>query len=149
MAVNLSGSALNFNFYQYSAFNLLGAGNDTVQVFGGPGAYDGVRQANGSTAIQEAVIAPNALYAEAANIGQTLNELDTVAGLTLNDNTTAGPGIETWALQWDQELAADGGEFDLTKNKSLSIQVVPEPSTIALFALGLSLAGLAMRRKAA
>ena len=153
MAVNQSHGSLNLNFYQYSNFRLLGGvGGDTVQIFGSPGAYNFVRQANGATAIQEAVTSPNAMYAEAATVNQTLNELGTVSGLTLNGNTTAGPGDVTWALQWNQELAANGDsgdEFDLTKDKSLSIQTVPEPSTMALIALGAGALGLALRRKKA
>ncbi len=148
-AVNVSGQAVNLNFYQYSNFNLLGASHDTIQILGSPGSFNFVHQANGSTAIQEAVTAPDALYAEAANLGQTLTELGSVTNLVLNDNTTAGPGDVTWALQWNDELAANGGEFDLTKNKSLSIQMIPEPSTMALVALGIGALGLARRRKTA
>lgn len=139
---------MNLNFYQYSNFNLLGgASHDTVQIFGGPGNYNFVRQANGSTGIQEAVTAPSADYAEAADVGQTLNKLNTVSGLTLDGNTTAGPGDETWSLQWSSQLDANGGEFDLTKDKSLSITVIPEPSTMALIAFGAGALGLALRRK--
>lgn len=147
-AKNITGGNLNLNFYQYSSFDLLQAHNDSVQILGGPGAYDFVKQANGATAIQEAVTAPDAMFAEAAPLGQTLNELNTVTNLNLNDVTTAGPGDVTWSLQWDEALAA-GAEFDLTKNKSLSIQVTPEPSTIALLALGGGALGLALRRKKA
>lgn len=149
MAKNISGSAMNFNFYQYSNFRLLGGvGGDSVQIFGSPGAFNSVRQVNGSTAIQEAVASPDAAHAEAATVNQTLNELNTVSGLTLNDTTGAGPGDVTWALQWTQQLA-DGGEFDLTKDKSLSIQTVPEPSIMVLFGLGAGALGLALRRKTA
>ncbi|HTY88895.1 MAG TPA: PEP-CTERM sorting domain-containing protein [Candidatus Acidoferrum sp.] len=148
MAVNLSGSAFDLNFYQYSNFNLLGAANDNVQIFGSLGNYNYVRQWNGATAIQEAVTAPSAFYAEAALVNQTLNEFATTSGLTLNGNLTSGPGNATWALQWTQTLAANGGEFDLTKDKSLSISVVPEPTTTALAVLGgLSLAAWTMRRR--
>lgn len=150
MVVNKSGTAQNLNFFQYSNFNLLGgAGHDTVQIFGGPGAYNSVRQSNGSTAISESVTAPSSLYAEAAPIGQTLNELNNTSDLTLNGTTTAGPGDVTWALQWNQELAANGGEFDLTKGKSLAIGVVPEPSSIALISLGGIAMGWVLRRKQA
>ena len=146
MVINQSSSALNFNLYQYSNFNLLGEANDNVQIFGSPGDYNFVRQWNGATAIQEAIAAPAAFYAEAAPFNQTLGEFST-PGLTLNGNLTAGPGDVTWALQWSSTLAADGGEFDLTKDKSLSIAVVPEPSTVAIVALGAGVLGLALRRK--
>jgi hypothetical protein len=148
MAKNISGGNLNLNFYQYSAFNLLQAGHDTVQILGNPGAYTFVRQANGSTAIQEAVTAPDAMFAEAADLGYTLNRLNTVTNLNLNDVTSAGPGLETWSLQWNEALAS-GQEFDLTKDKSLSIQVTPEPSMIALLGLGGGALGFAFRRKKA
>src|SRR5581483_3755374 len=138
MAINNSSSSMNLNFYQYSHFNLLGASHDTVNIFGGPGAFNYVNQANGGTGIQEAVTSPSANHAEAADASgpsSTLNRLNTVAGLTLNDNTTAGPGDETWALQWGQSIDP-GAEFDITKDKSLQISTVPEPSIIALSTLG-------------
>jgi hypothetical protein len=147
MVINQSSSDLNLNFYQYSHFNLLGAANDYVQIFGSTGDHNYVRQNNGSTAIQEAINAPSAFYAEAAPINQTLAELNSINGLTLNENLTEGPGNVTWALQWISTLAADGGELDLTKDKSLSIQLVPEPSTVAIIAMGAGALGLALRRK--
>lgn len=146
MAQNISGSAFTLNFYQYSAFNLLGEGNDTVQIFGSPGDFLGFRQANGSTAIAEAIASPDAQYAEAAAAGYTLNRLNTVSGLTLNDNLTSGPGIETASLQWGV-LLNPGDEFDLTKDKSISISVTPEPSTLSLLAFGVGAAGFALRRR--
>jgi hypothetical protein len=147
MAINQSGSALDLNFYQYSNFNLLGVANDNVQIFGSPGDYNFVRQWNGSTAIQEAINSPSASAAAAALYNQTLNELNTTPGLNLNGPLAAGSGNVTWALQWSQTLAANGGEFDLTKDKSLSILVVPEPSTVTIIALGVGALGLALRRK--
>lgn len=147
MVINQSGGTLDLNFYQYSNFNLLGAANDNVEIFGSPGNYNFVRQWNGSTAIQEAVNSPSAYAASAALYNQTLTDLNTVAGLNLNGPLTAGPGNVTWALQWSTSLA-DGEEFDLTKDKSLSISVIPEPGTIALTVLGgLCMAGWTVRRR--
>ena len=145
--VNLSGAPLTLNFYEYSDFNLLQSGNNSVQIFGSPGAYSNVQQTSGSTAIQEAIVSPFANYAEAANAGQTLNELNTQSGLVLNDTTSAGPGNVTWAFQWLDLNIAPGGELDIFKDKSLSIQMVPEPSTFAFIALGLGAWGLARRRQ--
>ena len=149
MAVNKnSSSSLDLNFYEYSNFNLLQSGNNSVTVFGAPGAYSYVTQTSGSTALSEAIISPSANYAEAASFNTTLNELNTQAGLVLNGNASAGPGNVTWAFQWDQTIAA-GGQLDIFKDKSLSISMIPEPSTLAFIALGTGLLGLAMRRKLA
>ncbi len=146
-AKNLSGDPLNLNFYEYSYFDLLQSGNNNVTIFGSPGSgYYHVQQSSGSTAIQEAITSPNANYAEAANFNQTLNELNTQSGLMLNNNTSAGPGNVTWAFQWDQTIAA-GDQLDIFKDKTLSIAEVPEPSTVAIIALGAGALGLALRRK--
>jgi hypothetical protein len=147
-AKNLSGSnPLNLNLYEYSNFNLLQSPNNNVTIFGAPvTGYNYVQQTSGSTAITEAITSPNANYAEAANYNQTLNELNTQSGLVFNDNTTAGPGNVTWAFQWDQTIAA-GDQLDIFKDKSLSIAMVPEPSTVAIIALGAGVLGLALRRK--
>jgi hypothetical protein len=137
---------LNLNFYEYSNFNLLQSGLNSVTVFGSPGAYSYVTQTIGSTALTEAIVSPNANYAEAAGYSQTLNELNTTSGLVLNGNATAGPGNVTWAFQWAQNIAA-GGQLDIFKDKSLSISMIPEPSTVAFIALGIGALGLALRRK--
>ena len=145
--VNNTGSDLNFNFYQYSDFNLLGSGaNDIVQIYGNPGNFNYAEQTSGGTAIGEVVVAPNANRGEAAMVGQTLNELNTTPNLQLNNNTLAGPGDVTWALQWDTTIGANQ-EYDISKDKSLSIQIVPEPTTMAFIALGLGVLGLARRRQ--
>jgi len=149
-AVNNTGGNLDFHFYQYSDFNLLGSGaNDSVQLFGNAGGpWNFVQQTAGSSGIGEAIVSPSANHGEAAYAGQTLAELNNgLLPVTLNDNAFAGPGDVTWALQWDRTIAA-GGMFDLTKDKSLFIQVVPEPSTMALIALGFGAWGLARRRQA-
>jgi len=146
-AVNTSGGSIDFHFYQYSDFDLLGDGNNNVQIFGTPGSWNFVEQTAGSSGIGEAIVAPNANHAEAAILGQTLGELTNgVSPVTLNDNPTAA-GYVTWALEWDTTLA-NGDVFDLTKDKSLYIQVVPEPSTMALIAIGLGVLGMAQRRRA-
>ncbi|MBZ5521463.1 MAG: PEP-CTERM sorting domain-containing protein [Acidobacteriia bacterium] len=146
-AVNNTGASLDFHFFQYSDFNLLGDGSsDNVQLFGMPGSWSFVQQTAGSSGIGEAIVMPFANHGEAAYFGTTLAELNGTSGLTLNDNSIAGPGDVTWALQWDATVPV-GGMFDLTKDKSLFIQVVPEPSTVALIALGLGAWGWARRRQ--
>jgi len=146
-AVNTSGGSMDFHFYQYSDFNLLGSGaNDVVQLYGAAGSWNFVQQTAGASGIGEAIVAPSANHGEAALVGTTLAELNGLSPVTLNDSSSAGPGDVTWALQWDSTLA-NGGMFDLTKDKSLFIQVVPEPSGIALVALGLGAWGMARRRR--
>ena len=145
--VNNTGSGLSFNFYQYSDFNLLGSGaNDTVQIFGSPGSFNYAQQTSGGTGIGEVIVAPNANHGEAAYAGQTLAELNGTSNLTLSDNTYAGPGDVTWALQWGDTIGA-GKEYDISKDKNLRIEVIPEPSTVALIILGAGALGLARRRK--
>jgi hypothetical protein len=148
MAVNKNtSSSLTLNLFEYSNFNLLQSGNNSITIFGNPvTGYNFVQQTSGSTAIQEGIVSPNANYAEAANLNQTLNELNNQAGLVLNDTTSAGPGNVTWAFQWNQTIDA-GGQLDIFKDKNLSISMVPEPPTVAIIALGAGALGLALRRK--
>jgi PEP-CTERM motif-containing protein len=149
--VNNSGSSINLSFYQYSNFNLLQNNNNTVSIGGSPGAYTGATQTTGGpggNGIAEVIDAPLANYAEAAQVPQTLNELGTPAYLTLNDNTSASGNV-SWAFQWNATVAANGGTFNITKDKGLSVSLVPEPSTLAFIALGAGALGLALRRKLA
>ena|SRR5579859_3695318 len=146
---NISGADIsNFNFYQYSHFNLLQSGNNSVNIVGSAGSYDAVAQNSGATALEETIDTPFATYAEAALYGQTLNNFNTIAGYNLDGVTSAGPGDVTWAFQWSQDLTA-GGEMDINKDKLLSITPIPEPSTLGLIAVGAAAFGgrLLRRRK--
>jgi len=149
--VNEGGSQINLNFYQYSNFNLLGQPN-TVSISGGPGAYTGATQTTGGaggSGLAEVIDVPYANYAEAALAGVTLSELG-AAPYTLNDNTSTGPGDVSWAFEWNATLAPygqSGDMLDITKDKGLSIQIVPEPSTFAMIVLGAAALGLARRRQ--
>ncbi len=150
--VNEGGSQINLNFYQYSNFNLLGNNNNTVSISGSPGAYTGATQTTGGpggSGLAEVIDVPYANYAEAALAGVTLSELG-AAPYTLNDNPSAGPGDVSWAFQWNATLAPygqSGDMLDITKDKGLSIQIVPEPSTFAMIVLGAAALGLARRRQ--
>jgi hypothetical protein len=147
VATNHTGSSLNLNFYEYSNFNLLQSGNNTVEIMGA-GPYFYVTQTSGSTAIQEGIVSPFADYAEAGYYNSTLNKLNTETNLFLNGNTLASSGNVTWAFQWDQTIDANGGGLEIFKDKSLSIAQVPEPGTTALVVLGgLCLAGRMFRRR--
>jgi hypothetical protein len=145
-ANNNSAKTIGLQLYEYSNFELLGEPNNTVTIFpDGNGGYDFVQQTSGSTAITEGIVSPSANSAEAAGVPQTLNEFATVPAYNLNDNLTAGPGDVSWAFEWSQNVGA-GDELDIFKDKSLSVQNVPEPATMALIALGLGVCGLARRR---
>lgn len=146
--VNNSGATLNgLNFYEYSHFNLLQSYNNSIQIFGNQAnGYGFVTQTSGNTAIQEAITSPNATSAEAALYNQTLNSFASTPGYNLNDNLTAGPGDVTWSFEWSTNLAA-AQELDIFKDKSLSIQPIPEPSTLGLVAVGAGAFGWLLRRR--
>jgi len=138
------------SFYQYSNFNLLGNNNNTISISGSTGAYTGAMQTTGGpggSGIAEVINAPPANYTEVAQVPQTLNELNNPlnSNFNLNDTTTAS-GDVSWAFQWDATIAP-GGELDISKDKGLKVMTVPEPSTLALVALGMGALGLTLRRK--
>jgi len=145
---NVSGADIaNMNFFQYSHFNLLGTGNNSIQMYGDPvNGYGAVQQSSGATAIQEAIALPNANGAEAALAGQTLSRFATIPGYNLNDNLIAGPGDVTWAFEWSQGLNA-GDTLNIIKDKNLQIAMVPEPSTLGLIALGVGAFGSRLLRR--
>ena len=148
---NVSASQITLSFYQYSNFNLLMNNMNGVTISGGPGGYTGALQTTGGpggNGIAEVIDAPLANFAEAALAGQTLSELNSGSYYTLNGSTSAGPGDVTWAFQWNATLDP-GAVFDITKDKGLSITLVPEPSTLAFIAMGISAMGLSLRRKSA
>lgn len=150
MFLNNGASSIDLTFYQYSNFNLLMNNNNTVNISGNPGAYTGATQTTGGpggTGIGEVILGPNANRAEAAVVPVTLNKLNTAAYLNL-DNTNSATGDVSWAFQWNVTLAP-GSQLDLLKDKGLTVQLVPEPSTLALIALGIGALGLTLRRKLA
>jgi hypothetical protein len=137
---NLSGTTNDFHFYQYSDFNLLGSGpGDSVSM-----DNSFVVQWKGDTQIQEAIISPyaNRYEANVTGPGGTLDKLNTVAGLNLNNNGEVLDGDVTWAYQWDfMQL----GDEVIQKDKLLDVMLVPEPSVLAFISLGL--AALVLRRR--
>jgi hypothetical protein len=154
---NVGSTTNSISFFQYSDFNLLGGLNDSVSISGTPyvpgnpvSGYFGAIQETGTggSGLAEVIDAPNAHYAEANTVGgvtSTLYKLNNTANLTLSGNMTAA-GDVTWALQWTATLKP-GETLDITKDKGLSLQIVPEPGTAALAGLGLCVAGWMLRRR--
>jgi hypothetical protein len=140
------------SFFQYSNFNLLQNHNNTVSISGSPGAYTGAFQSTGTpggSGIAEVILAPSANHGETALVPTTLNELNNPANtnyFNLSDNTSAVTGDVSWAFQWDTTLNP-GDEIDMIKDKGLKVTVVPEPTSMALIALGMGALGLARRRQ--
>ena len=149
--VNNTASTFNLSFYQYSNFNLFQNNLNNVSLSDSPGGYTGALQlanSGGGNGIAEVIDAPLANYGEAALVGQTLGELNGPSYYTLNDNASAGPGDVTWAFEWNVDVAP-GTTFNITKDKGLSIQLVPEPSSLAFMAMGIGALGFSLRRKSA
>jgi len=141
---NNSGAPLDFHFFQYSDFEILGTpGNDTA-VFVNANT---VRQFEGPISLNETVASPAPSHREINFFDITRDNLEDGVATTLNDllpnGVPLGPGDMTWAYQWDRTIPASGigRTFIISKDKRLN--VVPEPATFGLLtvAAGLLFAG--------
>jgi hypothetical protein len=142
---NTSTAPLEFHFFQYSDFDLGGlVGGQTVQLGRNlQGLYNEAFQTLGGNTFSETVLSPGANHGEAGLFNTTLVKLNNGVADTLNDNAgPVGPGDATWAFEWDF-LIAPGSSALISKDKY--IQLVPEPSALALISVGL--AGLALRKR--
>ncbi len=137
---NLSGSPLDLHFFQYSDFDLFGTtGGQSVQFYqnSANSQYYKAVQNDGTRTVTETVnstIFPIGHF-EAALFNDTLSSLTDGTPTTLNDVTSAGVGDVSFSYQWDVTLAP-GASFQLSK----LIEIVPEPSSMAILAL----AGISM-----
>lgn len=144
---NTTASSLTFHFYEYSDFDLNGTpSGDTVNIVSSGGQFYKADQSKGAYNLSETVVSPGANHAQAGYYPATLNQLNSNVPLTLNDNTSAGPGDVTWAFEWDLTIAANSSVL-ISKDKHLSLTPVPEPSTTALIGMGICALGLSLRRK--
>jgi len=140
---NNTAADLNFHFFQYSDFRLGNTvGNSTVQIYQDGGFFSKATVLKGGNQLSETIDNPLADHAEAgvtSDFPNTLDELNSGSPITLNDNLSAGPDASadgTWALEWDPTIGA-GDSSDILKDKRLSVAPVPEPTSLALFSLGL------------
>jgi hypothetical protein len=137
---NLSGSPLDLHFFQYSDFDLFGTtGGQSVQFYqnSANSQYYKAVQNDGTRTVTETVnstIFPIGHF-EAALFNDTLSSLTDGTPTTLNDVISAGVGDVSFSYQWDVTLAP-GASFQLSK----LIEIVPEPSSMAILAL----AGISM-----
>ena len=142
---NLSGTALDLHFFQYSDFDLLGTpAGDRVQL--GKDVFlkfNEALQTEGPIVFSETDVTPGADRGEANFFPNTLNSLNDGLATTLNNNAgPVGPGDVTWAFEWDRLLDPNGSLL-ISKNKYIQ---VPEPGTLALVGLGLA-TFLSLRRR--
>jgi hypothetical protein len=143
---NNTGAPLDFHFFQYSDFEILGtAANDTA-VFVNANT---VRQSEGPISLQETVATPAPSHREINFFDVTRSKLQDGVATTLNDlppvGVPLGPGDMTWAYQWDVVIPASGlgRTFIISKDKRLN--VIPEPASLVLMTLATALA-LTFRR---
>ena len=142
---NLTGSPLDFHFFQYSDFNLGAGDTDVISRNPFTGRINQVDQFSGSSLV-ETVLTPNANHGETDTVPNTLNRLTDGTATTLNDALTTASGNVAWALQWDTSIGA-GGSFLIGKQLNLQVQFVPEPSSVALISLGLAICAIRKRRQ--
>jgi hypothetical protein len=140
--VNTSSNSLPLSFFQYSDFDM-GPGSNTVVISKSlSGYYNAFQTSIGGALVSETDVTPAANEAEAGLEFATKAKLNNgVSPVILNDNTT-DTGNVTWALEWDRNLAP-GGSLSISKPISLT---VPEPTTVALISMGLTLCALRRRR---
>lgn len=145
---NNSGAPLDFHFFQYSDFEILGtAGNDSA-VFVNANT---VRQYEGLISLQETVATPAASRREINFFDTTRAKLEDGVATTLNNlppiGVDFGPGDMTWAFQWDKVIPASGFGRTFVISKDKRLNVVPEPTTVAMLAIAGLLLGLRRGQK--
>jgi len=129
---NLSGTALDFHFFQYSDFDLNRLTlADNVQIATDLHSVTQTPVSNG-VEISETTVNNTPDYAEANYYPYTLLKLGDNSPTTLDGTLFAGPGDVTWAFEWDQLIAAHGS-FVISKDK-IAEPIVPEPGVVSLLA---------------
>jgi len=135
---NGTAAPLQFHFFQYSDFDLGGAGGDTVTLGKNlRGLYNEADQTDGIAYLTETVVTPGANHGEAALFNTTLTKLSDGNTDNLSDTVgPVGPGNATWAFQWDLVINPYSS-VGISKDKYLQVPLVPEPTCLGLLAVGL------------
>ena len=140
---SLNNTVLNgFRFYQFASF--IGAGNVDLTQNPRNSLYTDAYVANSLMNVSESVdtgLTPGANLAE-TDANALMNAM---GGANLDGSTTSTLGL--WALQWNENIAA-GGTVIISKDLNAMVPV-PEPSTWALFSLGLGVVALQVYRRRA
>ena len=132
---NLTGSELDFHFFQYSDFDLGGTVLDAGARLKDDNAID---QWDLHSVLSETVITPPPDHWQIDTFPNVLLALNDQSPTTLTDATSPmGQGDLTWAFEWDKELGAHGS-FLISKDKQIR---VPDGSS-SLLLLGLALTGI-------
>jgi len=157
LTVTSTSDLTSLNVYEYANFNLLQSYDNGISIspsytapppFGTLLGYNGIQQTSGSTALSETIGSPLAEFAEAGTTTQILNDITAGGNLTGPVSVTATPDTDVaWGLEWSYQGIAANQMETVLQNQTLSIATVPEPSSIAMIALGLGACGFLRRRQ--
>lgn len=138
---NLTNSALDFHFFQYTDFDLSGTiSNDLGQHLN----ESNITQSDNRTQVTTTFATPSRW--QISPFSNILTSLQDGSATDL-DNTvlSGGPYDATWAIQNDWTIGA-GSTVGYSSDSRMT--AVPEPATMLLFGTGIAgLAGIARRRK--
>lgn len=145
--LNLSGSSFEIRFYQYANFNLLQNNMNSIVIGGGPpDGYTFISQttSSGGNGIEETISQPYANYAEAGVANGVYTDVTTGNTLGGNDSFMANGQNAAWALEWDNSVspfADTDTPWYVVQDQSMSIQPVPEPTSVAWMAMAMGVFG--------
>jgi hypothetical protein len=151
-----SATLANLNIYEYANFNLLQSFDNGITIsqassgppFFIPGGYDGVSQSSGATALTETINSPFANFAEAGINSTVLSDILSGGNLSgpLSFSPTPGDNV-AWGLEWTYQNVGPNSQENVIQDQTLGVSNVPEPSSLALLALGLGACGFKFARR--